>query len=156
MKDGGKKINIYAPAVGKVVSIKEVPDTVFSNSLIGEGFAVKPEGGIITSPVSGEVTVIPETIHAIGITTDRGAEVLIHFSTNSVELEGKGLSTELKVGDRVEVGDIIIKYDDELIKDIIKDTITPVVVTNISEFKYQINLDAKPGKPVMKLKKIER
>lgn len=139
---GKKYINVYKPCKGKVVSINEVPDKVFSEKMLGEGFAVIPEDSKITSPVDGVITTIFPTNHAFGIETSNGTEILVHIGIDTVELKGDGFKRILEPGSNVKVGETVIDIDIEKIKKNGKEIITPVVFTNIStKIKFTDNKD---------------
>jgi glucose-specific phosphotransferase system IIA component len=127
--------SILAPADGRVISLDEVDDPVFSDRILGDGAAVIPESGTILSPVAGTVTNIAETLHAFGITTTDGLEVLIHIGINTVELKGAGFRCRVKEGDAVNPGDPLCDVDFEGIKLAGYETCTPVLITNMDRVK---------------------
>lgn len=144
-----KKIEkIFSPIEGEIIALEKVPDEIFANKLIGEGFAVKPTGSVIKSPVSGTVTLIPKTIHAVGITTTNGLEVLLHFGINGILLEGEGLESRIEIGQPIEIGEELIRIDLPLAKEKLDSIITPVVVTNLEGRVFELDLEAKEG-PIM-------
>lgn len=128
-----KDMILTAPMDGEVISLQDVPDAVFSQMMLGDGIAIKPSKGLVVSPCNGNVVQISHTNHAIGIETDEGAEVLIHIGIDTVELKGQGFERILEVGDRVNVGDALIKVDLDYIIAAGKSTITPIVVTNMEK-----------------------
>lgn len=107
-KDSG---GVAAPVTGKCVRIEEVPDAVFSQKMMGDGFAVIPTGDTVTAPVSGEIVMIAETKHAFGMKTKSGIELLVHIGLDTVELNGKGFTVLAKPGSRVKAGDAVIRFD---------------------------------------------
>ncbi|ERK56089.1 putative glucose-specific phosphotransferase enzyme IIA component [Gemella bergeri ATCC 700627] len=121
-------INSYMK--GKVVAITEVPDPVFSQKMMGDGFAIIPEEGKLLSPVSGEIIQVFPTKHAFGIKTG-DVELLIHVGLETVAMKGEGFDVLVSAGDKVEVGQALLTYDLELVKEKAKDIITPCVVTNM-------------------------
>ena len=121
-------INSYMK--GKIVDITEVPDPVFSQKMMGDGFAIIPEEGKLVSPVAGEIIQVFPTKHAFGIKAG-DVELLIHVGLETVSMEGEGFDVKVSAGDRVEVGQTLLTYDLELVKEKAKDTITPCVVTNM-------------------------
>lgn len=144
-----KKVSIANPVNGKIVKLEEVPDPVFAEKMVGDGFAVMPEDGEVNAPVSGEVTLQPEGFHAIGIKTEEGLEVLVHFGLETVELKGEGFTPHVKVGDKVNKGDKVLSVDIEKIKDKVPSIITPCIVANLEEnILSEINFDAKCGEEV--------
>ena len=144
-----KKVSIANPVNGKVVKLEEVPDPVFAEKMVGDGLAVMPEEGEVHAPVSGEVTLQPDGYHAIGIKTEEGLEVLVHFGLETVELKGEGFTPHVKVGDKVNKGDKVLSVDIEKIKDKVPSIITPCIVANLEEnILSEINFDAKCGEEV--------
>ena len=114
---------------GKVVDITEVPDPVFAQKMMGDGFAIIPEGKLI-SPVAGEIIQVFPTKHAFGIKSG-DVEILIHVGLETVAMKGEGFDVAVSAGDRVEVGQTLLTYDLELVKEKAKDIITPCVITNM-------------------------
>ncbi|MDF2542371.1 MAG: ptsG: system glucose-specific component [Herbinix sp.] len=129
-----KSSTIYAPIEGKVVPLEKVGDGVFSSGMLGEGLAIEPSKGRAVSPVKGKVSTVFDTKHAIGLTSEDGAEVLIHIGLETVELNGQYYTTHVKDGDDVNVGDLLAEFDLLAIKKAGYQMITPVVITNSSEF----------------------
>ncbi|WP_226581638.1 PTS glucose transporter subunit IIA [Halobacillus litoralis] len=124
---------IVAPVNGKVVSLDEVDDPVFSQRMMGDGVAVEPTDGKVVSPVSGEIVQLFPTNHAVGIKTKSGVEVLVHIGLETVSMEGEGFEGHVKTGDKVQAGDELITFDMNLVKEKAKSTITPVVITNFDD-----------------------
>lgn len=123
-----KEIKIKAPVTGEVMPIVSVPDSVFSEKILGDGVAIMPSEGKIYSPVDGVCHNIAETLHAYGFKTDDGVEVLVHFGLDTVNLKGEGFKCHIKAGDRVKAGDLVCEVDTELVKSHGMNLITPVVV----------------------------
>ena len=115
---------------GKVVDITEVPDPVFAQKMMGDGFAIIPEEGKLVSPVAGEIIQVFPTKHAFGIKSGE-VELLIHVGLETVAMKGEGFDVAVSAGDRVEVGQTLLTYDLEFVKEKAKDIITPCVVTNM-------------------------
>lgn len=130
-----KIISVKSPVEGEVINISEVPDTVFSEKMVGDGFAVKPSNGSVMAPVSGKVVQIFPTNHAFGIETKEGLEILVHIGIDTVDLEGEGFSRSVEVGAKVKVGDEIIRVDLDILKSKGKSCITPVVITSPNKVK---------------------
>lgn len=124
---------IKSPARGKRIDLKDVPDALFANKMIGDGFAVYPESKEICSPVDGKIVHIFDTNHAVGLKTDDGLEVLVHIGIDTVKLKGKGFKRIASIGQKVKAGDILIECDLEYIKENAKSLITPVVITNMDQ-----------------------
>ena len=116
---------------GEILELDKVPDEVFSSKLIGDGFAIKSNDGIIYSPVDGSVEVIFPTKHAIVIKSKTGREILIHMGIETVKLEGKGFDLFVDVGDKVHAGDKLAQMDLEYIEKNAISSITPVIFTNL-------------------------
>ncbi|PSA90242.1 PTS beta-glucoside transporter subunit EIIBCA [Bacillus atrophaeus] len=125
---------IHSPIKGEVKALSEVNDSVFSAEIMGKGFAIVPEEGLAVAPVSGTITTVFKTKHAIGITSDRGAEVLIHIGLDTVQLDGRHFDVLVKEGDKVSPGDPLVSFDIEKIKAAGYDVITPVIITNTDQY----------------------
>lgn len=121
---------ITSPIKGEVKALSEVKDEAFSQGLLGKGVAIVPTEGKVFSPANGVITTLFPTKHAIGITTDNGAEILIHVGMDTVSLEGKYFIPKKAQGDRVEKGDLILEFDIKSIESAGYSVITPVVITN--------------------------
>jgi PTS system glucose-specific IIA component len=129
----GSKTNaetIVAPLTGAVKNIEEVPDPVFAGRMMGNGVAIDPTEGVVVSPVDGEIVQLFHTKHAVGIKSKNGAEVLIHVGLETVTMAGEGFEAHVAEGQAVKVGDKLISFDLELIREKAKSTITPIVITN--------------------------
>ncbi|MRB75259.1 PTS glucose transporter subunit IIA [Bacillus thuringiensis] len=129
----GSKTNeetIVAPLTGAVKNIEEVPDPVFAGRMMGDGVAIDPTEGVVVSPVDGEIVQLFHTKHAIGIKAKNGTEILIHVGLETVKMEGEGFEAHVSEGQAVKVGDKLISFDLELIREKAKSTITPIVITN--------------------------
>jgi PTS system beta-glucosides-specific IIC component len=135
---------LYSPIKGEVKPLSEVNDATFSSGIMGKGFAIQPAEGKVVSPVAGRVTTIFKTKHAIGITSDNGAEILIHVGIDTVKLNGKHFTAHVKDGDFVDVGKTLVTFDMEAIKAEGYDLITPVIITNTDQ--YQTIKSVKEGK----------
>ncbi|MDM5328870.1 beta-glucoside-specific PTS transporter subunit IIABC [Neobacillus sp. CF12] len=135
---------VYSPIKGDVKALSEVNDSTFSSEIMGKGLAIQPQEGKVVSPVTGRVTTIFKTKHAIGITSDNGAEILIHVGLDTVKLNGKHFTAHVKDGDFVDVGKTLVTFDMEAIKAEGYDLITPVIITNTD--RYQTIEPVKEGK----------
>lgn len=129
-----EKESIKIPMEGEILPLSEVPDDAFSTGIIGKGLAIKPDKGILKSPVKGTIATVFPTYHAIGITSESGVEILIHVGMDTVQLEGKYFEPKVKVGDSVNIGDELLKFDIKEIEEAGYPTITPVVVTNYDDY----------------------
>ena len=122
-------------ADGQVIDLADVKDPVFSQKMMGDGFAVEPENGKIYSPVAGTVTSVFPSKHAIGLVTDNGLEVLVHIGLETVSLEGKPFEVHVSEGEKVAAGDLLVTADLEAIKEAGRETSTIVVFTNAAAIK---------------------
>lgn len=125
---------LVTPIDGEIVSLSEVNDETFSSGALGKGFGVIPTDDTLYSPANGVVSMVFPTKHAIGINTKDGAEVLIHIGIDTVQLEGEGFQSFVKAGDDVKVGDKLISFDNEAIKEKGYDTTVMVIVTNSNNY----------------------
>jgi PTS system beta-glucosides-specific IIC component len=125
---------IAAPVTGNVIALSDVKDEAFSTGALGQGLAIEPSEGKIYAPVDGEISTFFPTGHAIGITGDNGAEILIHVGMDTVGLNGKGFTPKKKQGDRVKKGELLLEFDINVIKQAGLMTVTPVIITNSDDF----------------------
>ena len=121
---------VYSVADGEVIALEQVKDPVFSQKMMGDGFAVEPANGNIVSPVSGTVSSIFPTKHALGIVTEAGLEVLVHIGLDTVSLEGKPFTVHVAEGQKVAAGDLLVTADLDAIRAAGRETSTVVVFTN--------------------------
>ncbi|MGM0217515.1 beta-glucoside-specific PTS transporter subunit IIABC [Enterococcus sp. AZ126] len=128
---------LVSPVVGKVIALTEVNDDVFSSGLIGDGLAIIPEDNILIAPESGEITMVFETKHALGLKTSNGAEILFHIGLNTVQLGGEGFQAFVKVGDQVAKGQKLIAFDLDKIKAAGFDPTIVCVVTNKESYQVK-------------------
>ena len=121
---------VYSVADGQVIELEQVKDPVFSQKMMGDGFAVEPANGNIVSPVSGTVSSVFPTKHALGLVTEAGLEVLVHIGLDTVSLEGKPFDVKVSEGQAVAAGDLLVKADLGAIQAAGRETTTVVVFTN--------------------------
>lgn len=126
---------VYSPMDGEAIPIEKTDDEAFAQKLLGHGVTIVPTSGEVLCPVDGEVVHVFDTLHAYGICSENGAEILIHVGINTVELKGEGFETFVKVGQKVKVGDKIAHADLEFLESKGYCTHTPVVVTNSGDVK---------------------
>lgn len=126
-------LNFVSPMQGEIVSLSEVPDQVFSQKMMGDGFAIKPTNGEIVSPVNGKIVNIFPTKHAIGIEADSGTEILIHIGIDTVNLKGEGFTAKVAEGDQIKQGQVLMEVDLDYINENAPSSITPVIFTNLGE-----------------------
>ncbi len=128
-----KKEQIVPLTNGELVNISQVPDEVFSSKMMGDGFAMKTEDGMIVSPVEGTIVTVFPTKHAIAISSVDGRDVLIHLGVDTVNLKGEGFETFVEENQKVKVGDKLVKMDVEFIEKNAKSSMPIVVFTNLAE-----------------------
>ena len=126
---------VHSVADGQVINIEDVKDPVFSQKMMGDGFAVEPENGHIVSPVAGKITSVFPTKHALGLLTDNGLEVLVHIGLDTVSLEGKPFEVKVSEGQTVAAGDLLVEADLDAIREAGRETSTVVVFTNADAIK---------------------
>ena len=148
---GGKKeaAEVLSPVSGSVVPLSEV------NEILGKGVAVKPSEGEFRAPLSGEVTVMFDTGHAVSIRGDNGAEVIVHIGLDTVQLKGQYFTAHVKQGDCVQAGDLLITADLEQIRAAAGyDVTTPVIICNTPDFPDMVchtGMQVKPADPIITL-----
>ncbi len=128
--DTVKPGKLVSPMEGKAILLEEVKDEVFSTGVLGQEAAIIPEKGELYFPVDGEVTMVPDTKHAIAVKDANGAEILMHIGMDTVQLNGKGYDVKVKEGDHVKSGQLLITFDIDGIKAAGYDVTTPIVITN--------------------------
>lgn len=133
---------ILAPIKGKVKPIEESSDAAFASGALGKGVVILPEEGKVYAPVTGTVTVLFPSLHAIGITSDAGVELLIHIGINTVQLNGEGFTAHIKQGDQIKQGQLLVEFDMNKIKEAGYSLETPVLVTNYADLKEVKNTNA--------------
>ncbi|RXZ77056.1 PTS glucose transporter subunit IIA [Paenibacillaceae bacterium] len=119
-----------SPMQGKMIPLEEVPDPIFAGKLVGQGVAFFPDKGELVSPVEGTVVHIYPTMHAIGLRTDKGLEVLLHIGIDTSQLKGKGFHAVVQEGDHVLPGQLLIRFDMQRVRKGCKSLATPMVITN--------------------------
>lgn len=129
-----KSDTIFSPIVGTVKPLSMVEDAAFAEGLLGQGVAIEPQEGSVYAPFDGTVVSLFPTKHAIGLVSDNGCEVLIHVGMDTVKLDGKYFESFVEQGMRVTKGDKLVTFDIQAIKDEGYSIITPVIVTNTSDY----------------------
>ncbi|WP_102706342.1 beta-glucoside-specific PTS transporter subunit IIABC [Terribacillus saccharophilus] len=145
---------IASPFQGSIVSLSEIKDEAFATGALGKGVAIIPSEGKLYAPASGVVSVLFPTKHAIGITADSGAEILVHIGMDTVQLDGKFFDAHVKQGDRVEKGQLLIEFDLDSIQNAGFDITTPVVVTDVRGYTLVAATEEKQikwGEPLLTL-----
>ncbi|TCO76939.1 glucose-specific PTS transporter subunit IIBC [Marinisporobacter balticus] len=128
-----KKDALVSPLNGKILALEDVPDQVFSQKMMGDGFAIEPTDGEVVSPVDGIIETVFPTKHAIGIVAENGREILIHVGIDTVNLKGKGFESLVVQGETVKMGQPILRVNLKQIKDQVPSMITPIIFINLSE-----------------------
>ncbi|MBS0937789.1 glucose PTS transporter subunit IIA [Lactiplantibacillus plantarum] len=126
-------VTILSPVKGDVIKLDEVDDPVFSTGMMGLGFGIRPKDGQIVAPVSGQITMVAETKHAIGFTTDNNLEILVHLGIDTVDLKGKPFEVKVAAGDKVQAGNVIANMNLDAIKAANRQTTVVLAVTNSSD-----------------------
>lgn len=143
---------VYAPLSGKVTPLDQVPDPTFSEKMMGDGLAIEPADGKVVAPITGEVVQIFPTKHAVGLKGKSGIEVLIHIGLETVALDGEGFQAHVKQGDQVNVGDPLVTFDLDFIKEKAAGAITPIIITNgdtLSTFEKTDETEVVAGESVL-------
>lgn len=129
------QVMFNAPVQGRMIPLEDVPDQIFSKKIVGNGVAFIPERGELVSPVKGTVTLIYPSLHAMGITTEEGLEVLLHVGIDTSHLNGKYFVCLVKQGDSVEPGQLLLKFNLNKVKANAKSLATPMLITNSDRVK---------------------
>lgn len=124
---------IASPVNGRAIPIKDVPDPVFAEKVLGDGCALIPSDGRVYSPVDGVVSTVAETRHAYGFSSDDGMEILVHFGLETVSLKGEGFKSLVSAGERVKKGDLVAEADMEILRMHNINPVTPVLVCDLSD-----------------------
>ena len=143
---------VTAPLSGRVIPMEEIPDQVFSQGILGEGVGIEPTGNVVVAPADATVcSVMEDSRHAVGLTLDNGAELLIHVGIDTVSMNGDGFQLHVKEGDRVHLGDKLITFDPEKIKAAGHPTTTAFLVTDPGDLAptFETNVDAQAGRTVV-------
>ena len=139
----GEEITVLNPLAGEIVSLNQVKDATFSQEILGKGVAVVPTEGVVYAPFDGKVDMMFETGHAVGLTSDKGVELLIHVGIDTVNLKGQYFHPMKKTGDEVKKGDVLLTFEKEKIEQEY-DLMTPVIISNTN--RYQEIKAVKTGK----------
>lgn len=129
---------VLVPITGIVSSVKECQDPVFAGEMVGKGSLILPSEGKVYSPVDGEISMVADSKHALGITSNTGLEILIHIGLDTVELNGEPYTSHVSQGQKVSAGDLLMDFDIEKIKASGKAVESPVIITNADD--KEINL----------------
>ncbi|HTG69408.1 MAG TPA: PTS glucose transporter subunit IIA [Candidatus Udaeobacter sp.] len=147
---------IFSPISGRVLPMEEVPDPIFSKSMAGMGVAIDPEDGKVGSPVDGEIIHLFQTKHALWIRADSGLDLLIHIGVDTVCLNGEGFHHYVKMGDRVKMGQPLMNFSLDLVREKATSPVTPMFLIHTDQIE-QIDIElperAERGlTPLMKVK----
>ena len=129
---------VVSPLAGQVKPLSQATDPVFSSGVMGQGVVIEPSQGELVSPVNGTVTVLFPTKHAVGIVSEEGVEMLMHIGMDTVSLDGKGFEAHVEQGDKVVVGQQLISFDMDVIKEAGLVAETPVIITNQDDFQADV------------------
>ena len=133
-----KEVSLTSCTNGVQVPLSEVKDEVFSSKMMGEGVAFLLQDDVIYAPCDGLITLVPASLHAIGIQADNGAEILIHVGLDTVSLQGKGFTSVVKQGDKIKCGDSLLKVDRQAIENKGIDLTTMMIITNSNEYQVEV------------------
>lgn len=142
----------YAVVDGISIDLSQVEDDMFSNRMLGDGIATKPSSNIVVSPCNGEVTLVSDTKHAIGLKNEDGIEVLIHIGLDTVKLNGEGFETLCKIGDKIKVGQPLVNVNRQFLKDKNIEDVTMMVVVEQNGYElsnYHTNQSVEAGKSIL-------
>lgn len=145
---------IYSPMLGQKLDIKECIDKVFSTEIVGKGCLIVPSLGKVYSPCDGKISLLADSLHAIGISSKSGAEILIHIGIDTVELKGEGFISHVEIYDEVKKGDLLMDFDIEKIKEAGKSIQSPIIITNTDEFDVKVlesDLEVSNTDPVLEV-----
>ena len=147
-------VTIYSTINGKVIELKVVPDEAFAQQMVGDSCAIEPDKGVICSPIEGQLMNIFPTNHAIIFETIDGLEMIVHFGIDTVKLDGKGFQ-KLREPGPIKVGDEIVKYNLDEIKDGVPSTKSPIIINNMEKVEkievLSLGKIVKIGEPIMKV-----
>ena len=149
----GEKMVVKAPMDGIVLPLEQLPDETFAAAILGPGCGIEPTGKTVYAPFDGTVEQVASTLHAVGLTSVDGIEILIHVGMDTVEMQGKGFKALVKVGDKVKAGTPLLKVDLDAIRAAGHPTATAIIVTNgddLGELKMLAEGDVLAGTPLFK------
>lgn len=151
-----KTISLKAVEDGRTIPMDEVNDQTFAQELLGPGIAIVPSNGTVVSPINGTIATVMDTKHAVCIQGEDGLELIVHAGLDTVELNGKYYQTYKEIGDQVKTGDVLLEFDLEEITKAGYDVTTPIVITNLGDYKITKCLtgqQVKAGEEVIQLTK---
>ena len=151
-----KTISLKAVEDGRTIPMDEVNDQTFAQELLGPGIEIVPSNGTVVSPINGTIATVMDTKHAVCIQGEDGLELIVHAGLDTVELNGKYYQTYKEIGDQVKAGDVLLEFDLEEITKAGYDVTTPIVITNLGDYKITKCLtgqQVKAGEEVIQLTK---
>lgn len=151
-----KTISLKAVEDGRTIPMDEVNDQTFAQELLGPGIAIVPSNGTVVSPINGTIATVMDTKHAVCIQGEDGLELIVHAGLDTVELNGQYYQTYKEIGDQVKAGDVLLEFDLEEITKAGYDVTTPIVITNLGDYKITKCLtgqQVKAGEEVIQLTK---
>ena len=151
-----KTFSLKAVEDGRTIPMDEVNDQTFAQELLGPGIAIVPSNGTVVSPINGTIATVMDTKHAVCIQGEDGLELIVHAGLDTVELNGKYYQTYKEIGDQVKAGDVLLEFDLEEITKAGYDVTTPIVITNLGDYKITKCLtgqQVKAGEEVIQLTK---
>ncbi|ETA79741.1 PTS sugar transporter subunit IIA [Youngiibacter fragilis] len=149
-----EKNTVYAPVAGELISLADFPDETFSEGILGQGCGIRPSEELVKAPFDGEVVALLKSYHALGLRSNNGIELLIHVGVDTVTMEGRGFTPFVKIGDKIAMGQDLLRFSMSEIHAAGFDASVAVVVTNSDAFK---TIEAKEssmvgfGEPILKL-----
>lgn len=149
-----QRILLHAPLAGWVSALREVPDPVFAERMMGEGLAIDPVQGVLVAPCEGEILLVPPSMHSVTIRARNGAEILIHVGIDTVGLKGAGFAAHVAAGQVVRTGDPLISFDLDVVVAGAASLVTPVVVTNGDGYSLRALVTDRPvelGDPIAEI-----
>ena len=149
----GEKMVVRAPMDGIVLPLEQLPDETFAAAILGPGCGIEPTGKTVYAPFDGTVNQVASTLHAVGLTSEDGIEILVHVGMDTVEMNGKGFKALVKEGDKVKAGTPLLKVDLDAIRAAGHPTATAIIVTNgddLGELKMLAEGDILAGTPLFK------
>lgn len=132
-KFAGEKMTIMAPIDGTVIPLEQIPDETFATAILGPGCGIEPTGDTVYAPFDGTITQVASTLHAIGITSDDGIELLIHVGMDTIALRGSGFTPLVREGQAVKAGTPLLNVDLDAIRAAGLSTESAVIVTNADD-----------------------
>jgi PTS system beta-glucosides-specific IIC component len=148
---------LKAPVNGKLIALNQVADAVFAGGAMGKGFGIEPADGQIVAPVAGQITVVADTKHAVGIKTADGVEALLHLGIDTVGLSGKGFEVYVTAGQKIKAGQQLVEMDLDVVAAAKLKTTVILVITNSADLGIDLDLAAAQqvtaGQPVATIEK---